>query len=229
MKKSRTIFIWDIHWCYDEFKLLIKKLSIEKNDRVFLTWDLINRWPKNYKILKFLYKNREQYRSVIWNNEINFLRYIEWKYNKSNKIFKNLKKKIYKKETFYLLWYLENLPKYIEEENFILIHWWLNPKKTINEQDVDEITRIRLFNWKPWYSFYKWKKKIIYWHWAENWIQLRKNTIWIDSWCVYWNFLTAYILETWEIIQQSALKTYEKVHYNNILTNIINIFKNKWN
>lgn len=227
MQESRTIFIWDVHWCFDELKLLIKKIKLKKTDKVYLTWDLINRWPDSYKVLKYLYKRKDQFKVVVWNNEINFLRYLDWKFNKKNKTFKHLKKKIEKKWSSFLIKYLKELPKFIEEKDFILIHWWLNPNKTLEEQDIDEITRIRNWNWKPWYNKYEWGKKIIYWHWAEQWIQIRKNSIWLDSWCTYWSFLTAYILETWEIYQQSALNIYEHVHNKSIFTKIKNIFKRK--
>ena len=54
-------------------------------------------------------------------------------------------------------------------------------------------------------------KKIIYGHWAVEWLKIRENTIWIDSGCCYWKYLTAYILETGEIIQQKALDVYEQI------------------
>lgn len=206
--QSRNIFIWDVQWCYKELKHLLKKLKIKEADRVFFVWDLINRWPKSYKVLKLLYKNSDQFKSVVWNHEINFLRYLDWKpfddeYKKS---FKKLKKKLEEKPK--VLEYLKSLPKYIEEDSFILVHAWIIDWKTLDWHNIDEITRIREYNGKPWYEYYHWDKKIIYWHWAVDWLRIRENTIWLDSGCVYWKCLTAYILETWEIITQNAFETY---------------------
>jgi bis(5'-nucleosyl)-tetraphosphatase (symmetrical) len=213
--KWRNIFIWDVQWCYKELKKLLKKLDVKHDDRVFFVWDLINRWPKSYKVLKLLYKNRKQFHSVVWNHEINFLRYLEWKtYDEINKkTFKKLKKKLKKKleEKPKILDYLKSLPKYIEEDNFILVHAWIIDWKSLESHDIDEITRIRDYNWKPWYEYYKWDKKIIYWHRAVDWLRIRENTIWLDSWCVYWKSLTAYILETWELISQNASEIYSKI------------------
>lgn len=213
---KRNIFIWDIQWCYKEFKLLLKKLEITNKDKIYLVWDLINKWPKSYKVIKFLYKNQEQFKSVIWNHEVNFLTWLKWENItniEENKIeFEKLKRKFEKHPKIFN--FFENLPKYIEEEDFILIHWWLIPWKTLEEHTLNEITRTREYNWKPWYEYYEWEKKVIYWHRAINWLKIWKNTIWLDSWCVYWKFLTAYILETWEIISQNALKIYYEIKNN---------------
>ncbi len=213
-KKNRTIFIWDIHGCYDEFKILIKKLKIKKEDTVYIVGDMINKGPKSFKILKFLYKNKDQYKPILGNHEILFFNYLKNLKNKidysfNQDIFYKLEKKLTKNPE--ILKYLKKIPLFIEKENFLLIHWGLNPEKKIEEHLVDEITKIRLIKNKPWYKYYKWEKKIIYGHWAIQWINITNNTIWIDSWCCYWGYLTAYILETWEIIQQSAIKQYSKI------------------
>jgi len=226
--KGRTIFIWDIHWCYDELKLLLKKLEIKKEDRVFFTWDLINKWPKNYKVIKLLYENKQQFKTVLWNHDLWFLKYISWKeYNffRNNKKFKKLFKKV--KEKPEILDYLKNIPLYIEEDDFLLIHWWLIPLKSVWEHKAEEICYIREYKWKPWYEYYKWSKKIIYWHWAIAWLNIRDNTIWLDTGCCYWNHLSAYILETWEIIKQEALKQYvDPFKKKSIIKKVKNYLKN---
>ncbi len=227
MQKSRTIFIWDVHGCYNELKLLLKKIKVKDIDTVYFVWDIINKGPDSYKVLNFIYKNRNQFKCVIWNNEVNFLNYLDWNFNSKHKQFKKLRKKIYSKERNKLIGYLKELPLYIEETDFILLHWWLIPNKKLNEHNIDEITRIREYNWTLWYKLYKWKKKIIYWHNALDWLQIRKNTIWLDSWCVYWKSLTAYILETWEIYSQNASEIYLNVfkNTNTIFDKIIKLFK----
>lgn len=211
--KNRNIFIWDIHWCFDEFILLLEKLKIQKQDKIYLVGDLINKWPKSYEVIKFAYENREQFSAIAWNHERWFILWLEWKKPEcENKILIELKEKILKEP--YLLDFIKNLPLFIEENNFIMIHWWLIPWKSLNEHTEEEITNLREYKSKPWYKYYKNPKKIIYWHWVVDWLKLRDNTIWLDSWCVYGWYLTAYILETWEIVQQKALKQYEKPKVN---------------
>lgn len=209
---KRTIFIWDVHWCFDEFELLVEKLKITKNDKVYLVWDVINKGPKSWKIMKFLYKNRNQYKLVLWNHEVNFFRYLDkskdntYISSESESDFVKLEKKL--EDRTKILDYFKNLPLFIEEDNFLLIHWWLDPHKDIKDHDLDEITRIREINNKPWFEQYKWNKKVIYGHWALNWLNIYKNTIGLDGWCLYWWALHAYILENWNIVTQQALKCY---------------------
>ncbi len=206
MSNKRTIFIWDIHGCYDEFKLLIKKLDIQPNDIVYLVWDIINKGPKSFKVLNFIYKNRDQYKCILWNHEVWFLNYIDgWDIKYES--FKQLEKEI-KKKNPELIWYLKSLPTYIETNDFLMIHGWLIPWKKPCEHELDEITRLREYRWKPWHSYYTWDKLIIYGHWAVQWFHRTHNTIWLDTWCLYGKKLTAYILEEDKFIYQKALKQY---------------------
>jgi len=225
--KSRTIFIWDIHWCFDELKLLLKKLKIEENDKVFFTWDLINKWPKSFKVIKLIYKNREQYKVVLWNHDLEFLEYIEKNKKTSKEVNTKYEKLKNKLNNFPdILEYFKKIPLYIEEKDFLLIHGWLIPWKLVWEHKAKEICYIRNYKWKPWYKQYKWDKKIIYWHWAIDWLNIREKTVWLDTWCCYWNFLTAYILETWEVLFQKALKQYiNPLKKKSIFSNIIEYLK----
>jgi len=248
---KRTIFIWDIHGCFDEFIALLEKIKYNvETDQLYLTGDLINKWPKAFELIDFLLKN-PQIKSVIGNNEVNFIRYIgdleikgdfvdngnygfliekglyDKKYEKKNSLFDKYLKQFSKEHIEYLL----NLPLWIEDENWILLHWGLVPWKKLEEHHIDEITRIREYVWyqddkyrnieikRPWYEYYDWEKTIIYWHWAADWLRIRKNTIWLDSGCVYWKHLTAYIrydnkwlendFKWWfEIVQVSVNKGY---------------------
>ena len=211
--KARTIFIWDIHGCYDELTLLIKKLELKDNDKVYCVWDYINKGPKSFKVVKFLYRNRNQFRWVLWNQDYDFFDRLknDIKLNKEQKkLYKKLKEnpKIFK--------YFRELPLYIEEKKFLLIHGWLNPEKTIEEHTAQEITNIRVFKGKPWYNYYTWDKKIIYGHWAMQWVHISWTVVWLDSWCCYWWFLSAYTLETWELIQQGSLNQYAKIDYSHV-------------
>lgn len=206
-KINRNIFIGDIHWCIDEFKLLIKKLELWENDHVFLTWDLILKWPKSLKVLKYVYKNRHRFSFVLWNKEYEVLEGIKWgDYDsiEKRKIGEKLKKKYPE-----LLRYLENTPYYIEHSHFILVHGWIIPGKKLEEHSPLELCYLREYMWKPWYEYYVGNKKVIYWHRAFDELKIRENTIWLDSWCVYGGKLSAYILETWDLVQVQATKLHK--------------------
>ena len=206
--QKRTIFIWDVHWCFDEFEILIEKLKIQENDIVYLVWDMINKWPKSWKMIKFLYKNQDQYKCILWNHEVYFLEWLKWN-NYWNDIFEKLKIKFEKHPKIFN--YFNKIPSFINEVDFIVIHWWLDFSKKLEEHSIQELTEIREINNKPWFEQYKWDKKVIYWHWAQNGLNIYWNTIWLDWGCVYWRALHAYILETWDIITQQALECYQDV------------------
>ncbi|MCD5380883.1 metallophosphoesterase [Candidatus Gracilibacteria bacterium] len=211
--KKRTIFIGDIHGCYDELKLLIKRLNIKEKDNVYFVGDYINKGPKSFKVVKFLYRNREQFKGVLGNHDYYFFEKLknDIKLNKDEKkLYKKLKEnpKIFK--------YYRELPLYIEENDFLLIHGGLNPEKTIENHTAQEITNIRVFKGKPWYDYYKGDKKIFYGHWAMQGVHIGKKVIGLDSGCCYGGFLSAYVLETGELIQQGSLDQYAKIDYSHV-------------
>jgi len=101
------------------------------------------------------------------------------------------------------------------------VHAGLAPGLGIAGQDPHILMSIRTWDGKgdrlnsaddpPWYSFYKGQKPVIYGHWAAAGLTVRRHTIGLDSGCVYGNQLTAYVLETGEIIQVQAKKVYAAV------------------
>lgn len=203
---SRTLFIWDIHGCHDELKDLYAKMQVSASDTVYATGDVVNGWPKSFEVLQFLVANNVQ--SVLGNHEQNFFAYIQDKNKKKKKkkIFDELAKKLKGQPE---LWsYLENLPKYIEQHRFILLHAGIRPWIHLSEQKIDDLVRIREHEWKPWHDFYTWDKLVIYWHWAQQWLRFTHNTRWLDSGCMWWWHLTGYCLETGEIWQVRANKSY---------------------
>lgn len=206
----RNIFIGDVHGCFDEFKLLIANLELTDTDKVYLVWDMINKWPKSVEMLEFLYEHQDQYICIKWNHEVNILDFfngdIQWRTPEGIKNMQETKDKIWTKT--YLIDYLKQLPLFIETQDFIMLHGWIIPGKQLDDHSADEITRLREYQWRPWHSYYTWEKPIIYGHWAVQWLHVTHNTIWLDSRCVYGGELTAYILETKSFVIQKALKQY---------------------
>lgn len=201
----RTLFIWDIHGCYDELIELYDKMQISESDTVYATGDLINKWPYSQKVVHFIREKNIQ--SVLGNHDVKFLKCLEGTDDKTH-WFNDVVSQFQDCEED--LKYLQALPHWIETENFLLIHAGLNPdRKTLSEQSHQEsIMRIRLHMDKPWHDFYNGKKIIIYGHWAEQWLRFTRNTRGLDSGCVWGGHLTGYCLETWEIWQVRAKKVY---------------------
>lgn len=208
--KKRNIFIWDIHGCFDEFELLLEKLNIQESDIVYIVWDMINKWPKSWKVIKFLYQNQDKFKVIKWNHEVWFLLWLKWeKPNFQCETYEKLKDKFNKHPKIFN--FFKNLPILIEQEDFLMIHGWLDPNKKLEDHNENEITLMREINSKPWYKQYTWDKKVIYGHWAQNWLNIYWKTIWLDWGCVYWKALHAYVLESWDIVTQQALRCYKNV------------------
>lgn len=203
----RNIFIWDIHGCFDELQELLGLLDIHEDDKVYFVGDMVNRWPKSYEVLKLLYQN-ENFFAVKWNHEVGLLLHIDWlapEYENNEYI--KLRAKL--KANPDILEHVRSLPLYIDTDDFLLVHAGVKPDIALQDQWEKTLTEIYYYENLPWYMYYPVEsKRIIYGHWAENWLQIRDNTIWLDSWCAIWWKLSAYVLETGDIFQVSAHKKY---------------------
>jgi serine/threonine protein phosphatase 1 len=201
---ARTLFIWDIHGCYNELVELYKKMEITEKDIVYATGDLIHWWPYSQRTVQFL--REKNIKSVLGNHDVAFLQWYgdparqrEW-HNEVAQEFIGHESDIV---------YLQSLPYWIETENFLLIHAGLVPGISLWEQDLNSLVKIREYEWKPWYYFYEWEKLIIYGHWSQQELRFTKNTRWLDSSCVWWGHLTGYCLETNELWQVRANRVYK--------------------
>ncbi len=209
--KKRTLFIGDIHGCFDELLLLLKKVNYKPGfDRLLFVGDLINKGPFSLEVIEYCYKNNLEV--VKGNHEYNFLDRIDKKILKNNEIYD----KIINSSVDYLTW-IRSMPLFIEEKNFLLVHAGLKPNTHPSKTDPEILTKVR--NWeegkilKPWYEFYNDKKIIVYGHWAAQGLMIRNNTKGLDSGCCYGRQLSCYILEENLVIQVDALKEYFQVSY----------------
>ena len=204
----RNIFIWDIHGCFDEFQALLEKLNVTHEDKVYILWDMINRWPKSVEVISFLYENQNNFFSVKWNHEVWFLKYINWERpDFENPEYIKLKELCDKKPE--ILNFIENLPTYIETTSFRVVHAWMLPWIPIEEQTEKVLTEIYFYKELPWYFSYPRDEKLIFYgHWVADGLHIRDNTIWLDTGCSRWKYLTAYILEEQSIVQIPANKQY---------------------
>lgn len=220
--QKRTIFIGDVHGCYDELIALLEKIQLIHDDELYFVWDLINKWPKSFEVVEFV-RNRPNTFSVMGNHEyfplVDFDTFekilshgehlTEWRktwirgqYEKSKELRELLE---YHGHREWLL----SLPHLIERDDFIVVHGWLHPDFGM-DTPLEIATLIRFHDGKPWYDFYTGAKPIIYGHWAAEGLRIRKNTIWLDTGCCFGGALTAYCLETREFWQARANTVYKE-------------------
>lgn len=220
---KRTLFIGDVHGCYDELMELIAKVWLRDEDDLYFVWDLINKWPKSLEVVEWI-RSRPNTWSVIGNHEY-FLMMTdaEWEHMlethpdmsewrkawiNSGRARTDMMAEIFARED--LRAWLISLPFFIEKESFIVLHAGIHPDFWL-QSSPEIMTMIREYDEKPWYEYYAGTKPIIYGHWAVDGLRLRKNTIGLDTGCCFWGHLTCYCLETGEIWQIKAHNAYKLI------------------
>jgi len=210
---KRTIIIGDVHGCNTELELLLNKLDLKKEDDLYFVGDLINKGPESLKVLKIV-KNLNA-KAVMGNHETRFLKFVKdpIKGEMSYKLYEEIK------DNFnFWIEYISSFPFYIETEDFILAHAGVSPIHKLQDTSTKLLATIRTWDGKGddlqdksnpnWYEFYNNDKLVVYGHNAALGLNIRKNTIGLDSGCVYGNQLSALIVETREVVSVQALKAY---------------------
>ena len=205
----------DVHGCFKEFLTLLEKANYKsKTHRLILLGDIINRGPFSLEMLEWVKKKGVEI--VRGNHEQSFIGGVRENYPLSpvlGKLKKDMKKDLNK----WLEW-LEALPFYIEEEDFLVVHGGLVPGEQPQYSDPHLLMNIRTWDGygkdiknelnPTWYSYYKSKKVVIYGHWASQGLNIRKNTIGLDTGCVYGHKLSGLLLPEKKILQVPSLKNY---------------------
>jgi serine/threonine protein phosphatase 1 len=213
---SRTLFIGDVHGCYDELIALTKKIWLTPDDHLYFAGDLINKWPQSIEVVEFV-RNRPNTWCVLGNHEyFPLISYeeVEKIATESAHLSDGHKSWVYAqydrsrelREEIEVRWHREwltSLPHIIERDDFILVHAGLHPDHGL-DTPLEIATLIRLVDGKPWYESYTGTKPVIYGHWAVDGLRIRPNTIGLDTWCCFGGHLTAYCLETREFWQVRA-------------------------
>ncbi len=214
-KSKKTFIVGDVHGCFKEFLALLKKSDYSsKTHRLILTGDIINRGPHSLEILEWVKKKGVEI--VRGNHEQSFIDSVREDSYLSPAL-KTLKKDMKKDLNQWVDW-LSALPFYIEEEDFLVVHAGLVPGEHPQYSDPYLLMNIRTWDgmgknirseFNPaWYSYYKSHKTVIYGHWANQGLNVRKNTIGLDSGCVYGYKLSGVFLPERKILQVPALRNY---------------------
>ena len=118
----------DIHGEYKLFIKLLQKINFTSNDLMFICGDVVDKGQDSVKLLKFI-KSMPNFRFIIGNHEYAFLKHYWAIMQDSPEDFNDVLKKLqdyFPYDGKLLDWeivdWLESLPYYIEEENFICVH-----------------------------------------------------------------------------------------------------------
>ena len=215
MKKD-TFIVGDIHGCFEEFLALLKKLNYHsKKQRLILVGDLIGKGPYSLKVLEWVRKHNIEV--VRGNHEQCFIDGVKNNNLLKWPILEKLKRDMKTQLTDWLEW-LQKTPFYIEEKDFLVVHAGLVPGKKIHPDQAQLLMNIRTWDGegkdiksshqKAWHHFYKKEKLVIYGHWAAQGLKIKKNSVGLDSGCVYGKQLSGILLPERTLLQVQALKTY---------------------
>ncbi|MBF0287085.1 MAG: metallophosphoesterase [SAR324 cluster bacterium] len=216
MKSQRTIVIGDVHGCLEELEELLNQVQYASTkDRLIFAGDFINRGPCSLEVLEKIQSLRAD--AVMGNHELGFLKYLKdpsFVYDN----FPLLKSQMGNRLLFWSHW-LERLPLFIEEKEFIVVHAGLAPNQAPFETSADILTRIRTWDGQgtdlnnpedpSWFELYHDPKLVLFGHWAKKGLVFRDNAIGLDTGCVYGKKLTAVVLPERSICQVPAKQIYE--------------------
>jgi bis(5'-nucleosyl)-tetraphosphatase (symmetrical) len=213
---QRTIFIGDVHGCYHELLTLIANLQLTAHDRVILLGDLINRGPYPEQVVRYVYE--QGFACLRGNHEEDYSRHFHHPQLSLPLAYARLKRALPEPVHNWLI----NLPLYLDEPEYTAVHAGLHPIKPLHETERAFLLAVRNCDQygknidraanSPWYTYYKGTKKVFYGHWAAQGLTIRANTVGLDSGCVYGKMLSAYILETNEVVQVKAASAYVPVN-----------------
>ena len=215
---GRLIAVGDIHGCHKEFSDLLDKLDLQKDDRLILLGDLVNRGPDSAKVVELA--REVAMVSLLGNHELRLLNF------RKTDDPTHLKK--YDYETIDQLrgkdWeYLEAMPLTYEDADFgvVFVHGGFVPDKPWQKQPARIVTRIQVVdkNGEPrkrseapdathWSELWAGPPFVVYGHTPREEISSTKWTLGIDTACVLGGALTAYILPEKRIVQVKARERY---------------------
>lgn len=211
----KPIFIvGDIHGCFEQFMNLLKKAQYDSHKhKLILLGDLINKGPYSFKVLEWV-KNTQKVQVIIGNHELNFIHALDQSISLSP-ILKKLKKDMGPDIKKYISW-IKSWPTYIEEESFLAVHGGLVPNEHPSISQTKYLVNIRYWAGEgktmndsttpAWHDLYKGSKLVIYAHWAKQGLKIKKNSIGLDTACVYGGKLTGIWLPTKQIVQVDGYK-----------------------
>ena len=218
---ERTIFVGDIHGCFDELMELLEKVQFDpKSDRLISLGDLMHKGDKSAEVIRFFMENN--YEAVMGNHDYYFMQLLQKDRDPTDE-FRTIKKALGMKRRDLLKWF-KHRPKFIEADDFIAVHAGVNPwMEDVADNDIENLYYTRVYHPETreayrsrnkqanadelvsWYrlldeSSYG-ARKIIFGHWAKKKLVQHGNVYGLDTGCCYGGRLSALLYPSMEIVQ----------------------------
>jgi hypothetical protein len=210
----RTIVIGDIHGCYDELRELLDRIALGADDRVVSVGDLIVKGERSREVLD-LFASDARFSAVIGNHDRAILRHWLREKKSHKKVHKRARKELKPDKARYLE-YLASLPTMIDLGTHLVVHAGLRPGVPLCEQSIEDLTELRTLGLDrtsrfgvPWYDVYDGRQFVLFGHWPSDEPRRGKRALGLDTGCVYGYRLTAYVVETGELISVKARRAYD--------------------
>jgi predicted phosphodiesterase len=211
---GRTIVVGDIHGCFDELTALLDKAGFSESDRVVCVGDLIVKGEKNREVLDLFIEN-ERFSSVLGNHDRALRRYYRGEEVTLKETQERARKELEADEARYSA-YLQSLPLMIDLGSHLVVHAGVRPNVALSGQTVEDLTELRTLGEDrtnregvPWYEHYDGEKIVLFGHWPAPEPRRGKRALGLDTGCVYGFQLTAYIIETDELLSVEAKRAYD--------------------
>jgi hypothetical protein len=212
---GRTIVVGDIHGCYDELVALLDRARLGAGDRVVSVGDLVTKGEKSREVLD-LFMSDARFSAVLGNHDRAILRH--WR--GGSKPLKEAQERTRleleagreRYESF-----LASLPYLIDLGSHVVVHAGLRPGVPLAEQSPADMTELRTLgpdrrsrDGTPWYEVYEGPQTALFGHWPAAELRRGPKALGIDTGCVYGYSLTAYVVETGELLSVPALRQYSE-------------------
>lgn len=211
---GRTIVIGDIHGCFDELTDLIRLVELRADDRVIAVGDLIVKGEKNREVLD-LFIDDERFSSVVGNHDRALRQRWRGEPVRLTKAQRKASLELEPNRERYAN-YLKRLPYMIDLDSHLVVHAGVRPGVALKHQMASDLTEMRTMGANParrkgvpWYDVYRGRKTVLFGHWPAKEPRRAAHAIGLDTGCVYGGRLTAFILESNQLLSVPARRSYD--------------------
>ena len=230
----RLIIYGDIHGCYYEFVSLRKKINPSQNEIEVCVGDIITRGEYSLKVLRYIKKNNIQ--SAIGNHEDKIKRYLNHKKlgERNPVILDRDENKIVNELNESDINFINNMPTFIKHGKVVILHGGLQNNfdlKKLSKKERSRILRLRYLTKNNkfipygnensesifWSDIYDGGQGfVVYGHQVFDNVKVNKNSLGIDTGCVYGNKLSAVVFE--DVNNPCSYNVFDIKKSNNLIT-----------
>lgn len=212
---GRTLVVGDLHGCYDELLALLDAARFGAEDRLVCVGDLVTKGAKSREVLE-LFMRDARLSSVLGNHDRAILRHWRGKPVRLKPAQAKCLAELHDGRERYAA-FLGSLPLYRYLDTHVVVHAGLRPGVPLERQKPKDLTELRTLGpdrtsrvGTPWYEVYDGDAVALFGHWPAAEPRRGPRAVGLDTGCVYGYRLTAYVVETGELVSVPALRAYDR-------------------